>query len=81
VTLSDKVSRTLKVGAFGCPVAKSELGFPEPAPTLVSLDQKSAFVGAASAQGGVSSRTAVSLALTLSVLALIIGLAGLRRKM
>ena len=81
VKLTDKVSRTLKVGAFGCPISKSELGFPEPAPTLVSLDQKSVFAGVVSTNGGVSSRTAVSLALTLSVLALIVGLAGLRKRM
>jgi hypothetical protein len=35
--MGPKVSRTLKKGAFGCPMAKADVGFPEPAPALVDL--------------------------------------------
>jgi hypothetical protein len=35
--VSDTVTRTLKKGAFGCPVAKADLGFPEPSATLQEL--------------------------------------------
>ena len=34
--LSDSVTRTLHSGAFGCPLPKEDLGFPEKAVTLVS---------------------------------------------
>jgi hypothetical protein len=50
--LSAGVTRTLKGGAFGCPLAKAELGFPEPAPTLQDLrsngESASGMVGALS---------------------------------
>ncbi len=36
------VTRLLKKGAFGCPIAKSDLGFPEPAPSLAELKEAQA---------------------------------------
>lgn len=38
ITISDKVDRISKVGAFGCPVAKGDLGFPLSAPALNDLN-------------------------------------------
>lgn len=35
--LSDGVTQTLKKGAFGCPMAKADLGFPEPSATINDL--------------------------------------------
>lgn len=35
--LSDSVTRVHKTGAFGCPVAKADLGFPEPSMTINDL--------------------------------------------
>ena len=35
--ISDAVMRISKVGAFGCPMAKADLGFPQSAPTLGDL--------------------------------------------
>lgn len=37
VPSGDKITRTFKAGAFGCPLTKASYGFPEEAPTLVSL--------------------------------------------
>lgn len=37
VDAGEGVTRVLKRGAFGCPTAKADLGFPEPAPTLMDL--------------------------------------------
>lgn len=39
VKLSDTVTRTLKGGAFGCPLGKADLGFPEPSATLYDISQ------------------------------------------
>lgn len=41
VEVSENVTRTLKKGAFGCPAAKADLGFPEPAATMVELKDAS----------------------------------------
>jgi hypothetical protein len=37
VTVSDKVIRTFKAGAFGCPQPKAEAGFPEPSTSVNDL--------------------------------------------
>ena len=37
VEVSKNVTRTLKRGAFGCPLGKADLGFPEPAVAMVDL--------------------------------------------
>lgn len=57
--MGEGVVRVQKSGAFGCPVAKADLGFPEPATTLYDLRQ------------GGGSDTAGPIALGASVLALI----------
>ncbi len=41
VQLSDKVSRIMKIGAFGCPLPKSDLGFPEQSTSLYDLGHPS----------------------------------------
>src|SRR5215813_11752569 len=40
VKISDQVTRISKRGSFGCPIAKSETGFPEAAPSLFELQTK-----------------------------------------
>ncbi len=48
VEVSDKVTRTLKTGAFGCPTEKAPMGFPENSADVVSLTgstQSASFVG------------------------------------
>jgi len=37
VRVNDQVTRILKVGGFGCPVAKEDLGFPEKSASVVDL--------------------------------------------
>ncbi len=41
VKVSDAVTRVLKRGSFGCPAAKSDLGFPEPSATMAGMTQES----------------------------------------
>jgi hypothetical protein len=45
VKLSDTVTRVLKKGAFGCPMAKADLGFPEPSATLHDLSSGAGTMG------------------------------------
>ena len=76
--ISDKVSRVLQVGSFGCPSAKEELGFPESAPSLADL---SAHIAGAMSQISstlVANRMLGLLALLLAVVA--VGL-SIRKKM
>jgi hypothetical protein len=40
VKISDSVTRTLKVGSFGCPLAKEALGFPEDAMSINGLHEE-----------------------------------------
>ncbi len=40
VNVSDKVVRTLKTGAFGCPVEKAEMGFPEMSASVVEMQKQ-----------------------------------------
>lgn len=40
VNISSDVDRTAKRGAYGCPVGRGELGFPEPASTAVYINKK-----------------------------------------
>ncbi|MBU6431117.1 MAG: hypothetical protein KGJ58_03230 [Patescibacteria group bacterium] len=40
VRISDKVTRKMKAGAFGCPLEKADLGFPEKSSSLYDIRQK-----------------------------------------
>jgi hypothetical protein len=40
VKVSDQVSRVSKRGSFGCPVAKADVGFPEPASSAFELQSR-----------------------------------------
>lgn len=62
VTVSDAVTRTLKRGAFGCPIAKEDLGFPEASVTINQL------------KNGAS--TSDPTAQTFSIVALVFGILG-----
>jgi len=42
VEVSDNVTQTLKRGSFGCPQAKEAFGFPEAAPSALSLKESAA---------------------------------------
>jgi len=65
VKISETVTRLKKTGAFGCPTAKEDLGFPEPSASLFDLRE------GAGGQGGDDSDS------LLSIVALLAGLAGL----
>jgi hypothetical protein len=71
--ISDSVTRLNKVGAFGCPVARNTLGFPEPSLTSYELNQNIQNLAATSK---LATRQAAT-AQTLSIVAIVIGLLGL----
>jgi hypothetical protein len=50
VKISDQVTRLSKRGAFGCPVAKADLGFPEPAASNYDVETRLNNVDAAVAE-------------------------------
>lgn len=79
VSLSPNVTRTLDSGSFGCPVAKADLGFPEPS---ISLGDLTAKVQAASTTPGSGSQTLGIIAIIISVVAVGVAAAGwfVRRK-
>ncbi len=73
VKISDTITRINKVGAFGCPAGRSEMGFPEPALSSYELDQNARNLAAAAQAAGKQA----SAARTLSVVAILIGLSAL----
>jgi hypothetical protein len=73
VKLSGTVTRIGKVGAFGCPSARKIVGFPEPALSSYDLSQNTQSVAAAAEAAGKQA----AMSQTLSIVALIVGVAGL----
>lgn len=73
MAISDGVTRTLKVGSFGCPLAKESLGFPEDSASLLAMQGSTADLGA-------TSRNFTTLALALGILAILLGGAALMKK-
>ncbi len=70
-TLSGQVTRTLKKGAFGCPLAKADLGFPEPSAMINDLKPKEA----------ASTHDPLAIAaLAIAALGLVIGLSARMRR-
>lgn len=65
VEMSEGVTRALKRGAFGCPMAKADLGFPEPSTSLNELSGGSAWSMAA---------------LAIGIIAFVLSLAAYRRR-
>src|SRR5262249_32809224 len=73
VKISDQVTRLSKRGSFGCPVAKADLGFPEPLPSGYDLQAKITGLEASLADA----RADASSARTLGLAGAIVGLLGL----
>jgi len=73
VKVSDQVTRLSKRGSFGCPVSKSEVGFPEAASSAFELQTK--ITSMESALAGAQSQAGT--ARLLGVAGLVAGLAGL----
>jgi hypothetical protein len=74
VKMSENVTRTLKVGSFGCPLAKEALGFPESSVSLNGL-HGDIHADLAALEGNIS--TSAKTGTILGALALIIALAAL----
>lgn len=77
VPLSDGVTRTLKAGMFGCPVAKADLGFPEHSSSIADIQKNISDIEARLVQKLAEEHTLGFLALLASVFALILGIAAL----
>ena len=72
--------QTLKRGAFGCPQPKEAFGFPEEAPSVVSLDQAITET-AQNSEGEATDNDPFALgALALSALACVLAVSAIRRK-
>ena len=71
--VSETITRLEKLGAFGCPAARSTAGFPEPALSSYELEQNTENLAAA---GRLASKQATT-AQVLSIVGLITGLSGL----
>ena len=69
VAVSEGVTRLSKRGAFSCPVAKADLGFPEPSVSNYDLNSKVDALGDSSAP---ASKSLTTTALTLAGLSLIV---------
>jgi hypothetical protein len=72
VKVSDSITRLRKVGAFGCPASKKNLGFPEPSLSSYELNQA---VQSLTAGNQAASKQAAT-AQTLSIAGIVIGLLG-----
>ena len=73
VKVSDTVTRIQKIGAFGCPAAKKNMGFPEPALSTYELSQNAQNAAAAADAAGKQAATAQ----TLGMVGIVVGLLGL----
>ncbi len=69
VEISEGVTRTLKTGGFGCPMAKEDLGFPEKSVPVISLSE-----------GNASSSTRGNVGIIISVVALLVAGYAVSRK-
>jgi len=73
VKVSDKVTRLLKRGAFGCPTAKADLGFPEQSAATYDLTNKDKTLESAVAEA----RNDAGGARSVGIIGIVIGLLGL----
>lgn len=62
VNVSDKVVRTLKTGAFSCPVEKAEMGFPEVSASVIELQKQTGDSGMVSWGAGAVALVALAVA-------------------
>ena len=77
VKISDKVERMSKAGAFGCPGAKADMGFPEPSVSLYDLYTKTQGLEIALSEARASSDASRALSISGIVIALIGLVAGI----
>ncbi len=64
VPISDKVFRTHKSGAFGCPTEKADMGFPEPSASVIELQDEAGSSAVVSYGAGVIAILALLLGFT-----------------
>lgn len=79
LSLGQEVMRTFKAGSFGCPAAKGELGFPEPAHTLQDLKTAHTALDARLSDLAPTSRNFTLLAIAVGLLGLIAGVSAWTR--
>jgi hypothetical protein len=79
VAVSDGVARILKRGAFGCPVSKASLGFPEPSASVHDLASEDQAGDAALADFGATSRNYNIFTLAVAGLALLLAVGAYMR--
>jgi hypothetical protein len=73
VKVSDTITRVSKVGAFGCPAPRKNMGFPEPSLSSYELSQNTQALATAAQSAEKQAATAQ----TLSIVGIISGLLGL----
>jgi hypothetical protein len=71
--VSDTITRVNKIGAFGCPVPRKAMGFPEPSLSSYELNQNTQDLAAAANMTGKQATTAQ----TLGIVGTVAGLLGL----
>lgn len=77
VAVSEGVTQTLRRGAFGCPVTKTDLGFPEPSMSEYELvQQTNAALGAVGGQADYS-RGIAFMGVGIAILALVLAIFGI----
>jgi hypothetical protein len=71
--VSDTITRLNKIGAFGCPAPRKNMGFPEPSLSSYELNQNTQDLAAAAQMASKQARTAQAL----SIVGIVTGLLGL----
>jgi hypothetical protein len=80
VDVGSGVTRKLKAGAFGCPVAKADLGFPEPSTSLADLQKNVGGLDARLSDLAPTTRNFTLLGIGIGVLALLVAIGAWFRK-
>lgn len=80
VDVSPGVTRIEAAGAFGCPVPRADLGFPEPSASVYEIRQNAASAVAGATQSAADARKYGMAGVGIGVVALLMGVGAMRRK-
>ncbi len=80
VEVSPGVTRIEAAGAFGCPVQKADLGFPEPSVSLYEMNQNMTTVVGDASKGVAEARQYGIAGAGIGIVALFVGIGAVKRK-